>query len=89
MSRKLISVVAVLAFLSLSTAGTAQTRPLALHPVAPSGLFQDLSRWVSSGLADIWAKDGAAVDPNGAKHQATQRAFGPGRPAGRVGGEGK
>jgi hypothetical protein len=89
MSRKLSSVVAVLAFLSLSTAGTVQARPLDLRLATPSDALQDLSRWVSSGLASILAKDGITIDPNGGKHQEARRVPGPGRPAGRLVGESK
>jgi hypothetical protein len=87
MSRKLSSVVAVLAFLSLSSAGTAQTH-VTFRLATPSGVLLDLSRWVSSGLADILAKDGIGLDPNG-KHQGARRVPGPGRPAGRLVSESK
>jgi hypothetical protein len=82
MSRKMGSVAAVLAFLSLSTVGTVQAR-FTFH-LAPAVAFQDFSRWVSSGLAGISDKDGAAIDPNGAaKHQTPRRAPGGGKQAGK------
>jgi hypothetical protein len=86
MSRKLSSVVVVLAFLSLSAAAPVQAS--VAFRATPSSVFQDLSRWVS-GLAGILDKDGAAIDPNGAKHQGTRRAPGSCRPAGRMVGEAK
>jgi hypothetical protein len=86
MSRKLSSVVAVLAFLSLSSAGTAQTH-VTFRLATPSGVLLDLSRWVSSGLASLLAKDGITIDPNGGKHQEVRRAPGSERPAGRLVGE--
>jgi len=88
MSRKMGSVVAVLAFLSLSTAGAVQARPVALTLASSSGVLGDLGRWLSSGVADLLDKDGAAIDPNGAaKHQTARRAPGTGKQAGKGQGE--
>jgi hypothetical protein len=68
MSRKLSSVVAVLACLGLLAGGTLQARPLAAPAAAaPTGLFQEICRWVSSGVAPIAAKAGVEMDPNGNK----------------------
>jgi hypothetical protein len=86
MSRKLSSGVAILAFLSLSMAVPVQacvTSP----PATPSGVLLDLSRWVSAGLADLLAKDGAGFDPTGAKHQVTHGAPGAGKQAGKGAGQ--
>jgi hypothetical protein len=84
------SVVAVLAFLSLSTAGAVQARQIALRPVASSSFLQDFSLWVTSRLADVWAKDGITIDPNGTKHVGVQRVSGgPERSPGRLAGESK
>jgi hypothetical protein len=88
MSRKMGSVVAVLAFLSLSTAGAVQARPVAYSPAAPS-VAADLGRWLSSGLAAILNKDGIGLDPNGTKHATTRRVPGVGTQHGRVVSEGK
>jgi hypothetical protein len=83
MSRKMSSVVAVLAFLSLSAAGPVQAS-VAFHLATPSGVLLDLSLWASSGLASVLAKDGIGLDPNGGKHQGARRAPGFQRPAGRL-----
>jgi hypothetical protein len=74
MSRKLSSVVAVLAFLSLSLAGAAQARPLAA-PAAESFL-QRLCHWVAAGV--IRGKEGPGMDPNDHKRQrsAPELSFG-------------
>ena len=88
MSRKLISV-AVLAFLSLSTAGAVQARPAASPAASPSGFAGTLLRWVSSGVSGLFNKDGIGLDPNGAKNYAVHRAPGAGTPHGRAAGEGK
>ena len=63
MFRKLLSAIAVLAGLSLLTAGAAQARPLAAGP-AP-GFFQELWRWVAYGGSEILEKEGPGMDPNG------------------------
>jgi hypothetical protein len=68
----LSSVVAVLAFLSLSLAGAAQARPLAAPAAVPSELFQQLWQWMGSGLSCLLNKDGVGMDPNGAKRQETR-----------------
>jgi hypothetical protein len=84
MSRKMGSAVAVLAFLSLSTAGAVQARPIAFGQASPSSVAADLGRWLSSGLAAILNnKDGAAIDPNGVRKQDTYRIPGAGRQPGR------
>jgi hypothetical protein len=83
MSRKLSSVVAILAFLSLSLAGATQARPLAAPAAAPSGLLHQIVQWTNAGLASLLDKDGVAVDPNGAKHQVVRWAGGePGKARG-------
>ena len=84
MSRKMGSFVAVLAFLSLSTAGAVQARPVTLNLASPSGVLMDIGRWVSSGVAGLLNKDGAAIDPNGMKKQGTRRVPGAGAPHGRT-----
>ena len=84
MSRKMVSVVAVLAFLSLSTAGAVQARPVALNLVSPAGALADLGRWLSAGVAGLLSKDGAAIDPNGTRKQGTRRVPGSGTPHGRT-----
>jgi hypothetical protein len=71
MSRKLSSVVAVLAFLSLSLAGAAQARPLVAPAATPSNLFQQICRWLSSNAATIATKTGVEMDPNGHKSRIT------------------
>jgi hypothetical protein len=92
MFRKLYSVVAVIAVLSLLTGGAVQARPLAACPAAPAGLFQELYHWVASGLGSIGEKEGGAMDPNGNKHYSApsiSRAHGarvsPDRVAGKAG----
>ena len=65
MFRKLLSVVAIPALLSLLTAGALQARPLTVHAEALPG-FQELWRWVTSG-PEMWTKEGGAMDPNGQK----------------------
>jgi hypothetical protein len=84
--------VAALAVLSLLTSGAVQARPLAAHPGAPAGFFQELCRWVASGLVPIWEKEGGAMDPNGNKRHvipSVSRAHGawvgPDRVAGKAG----
>ena len=69
MSRKLSSIVAVLAFMVLLAAGAAQARPLAAPAASASGLFQQIWQWVGSGPFPIAAKAGAEMDPNGNKSQ--------------------
>lgn len=69
MFRKLLSLVAVPAFLSLLTASALQARPLAVHPEAPAGL-RELWHWVTSG-PEGWTKEGGAMDPNGQKNQGS------------------
>lgn len=66
MSRKMISVAAVLALLSILTAGAAEARPLAAGPSA-GAFVQELWAWAASGLVPIPVKDGSAADPNGLK----------------------
>lgn len=88
MSRKMGSVVAVLAFLSLSTAGSVQARPVA-SVESPSGLAGGLLSWISSGVASLLNKDGIGLDPNGTKHETTRRSPGTGTQHGRMAGEGK
>ena len=66
MFRKMLSVVAIPAFLSLLTAGTLQARPLAVHTGAPT-IFQELWRWVASGAPENLQKEGPGMDPNGNK----------------------
>ncbi|HEX4494378.1 MAG TPA: hypothetical protein VIE43_01810 [Thermoanaerobaculia bacterium] len=83
MSRKLSSVVAVLAFLSLSLAGAAEARPLAAPAAESVGLLHQIMRWADAGLSSLLDKDGVAIDPNGAKHQVVRRAGGePGKARG-------
>jgi hypothetical protein len=65
MFRKLLSVVAIPAFLSLLAAGALQARPLAVHTGEPAGL-RELWHWVISG-PEMWTKEGGAMDPNGQK----------------------
>ncbi len=65
MFRKLLSVVAIPAFLSLLTAGALQARPLTGPTGALAG-FQELWHWVTSG-PEMWTKEGGAMDPNGNK----------------------
>ena len=65
MFRKLLSVVAIPAFLSLLTAGALQARPLTVHTGPLTGL-QELWHWVTSG-PEMWTKEGGAMDPNGNK----------------------
>ena len=67
MSRKLSSLVAVLAFMGLLAAGAAQARPLAAPAASASGLLQQICRWVGSSLAPIAEKAGGEMDPNGNK----------------------
>jgi hypothetical protein len=67
MSRKLSSVVAVLAFMSLLAAGAAQARPLAAPAASAAGLFQQICGWLGPGSAPIAAKAGGEMDPNGNK----------------------
>jgi hypothetical protein len=66
MFRKLLSVVAIPAFLSLLTAGALQARPLAVHAGAPT-IFQELWQWVASGALGSLTKEGPGMDPNGTK----------------------
>ncbi len=66
MSRKMISLAAILAFLSIVTAGAAEARPLAAGPSA-GAFVQELWAWAASGLAPMLTKDGSAADPNGLK----------------------
>jgi hypothetical protein len=88
MSRKLGSVVAVLATLGLLTAASVEARPLAAPAVTPSGLAGTLLHWMSSGLATVLNKDGAGFDPNGAKkNERIHQAPGVGKPAERGMGE--
>ena len=89
MSRKMVSVVVVLAFLSLSTAGAVQARPLALSLASPAGALVDLGRWLSAGVAGLLNKDGIGLDPNGTKHETTRRSSGAGTQHGKGAGEGK
>jgi hypothetical protein len=89
MSRKMGSVVAVLAFLSLSTAGAVQARPVARSLASQSGALADLGRWLSSGVAGLLNKDGIGLDPNGTKHETTRRSPGGGAQHGKGAGEGK
>ncbi len=89
MSRKMGSFVAVLAFLSLSTAGAVQARPVTLNLASPSGVLMDIGRWVSSGVAGLLNKDGIGLDPNGTKHETTRRSPGAGTQHGKVASEGK
>jgi hypothetical protein len=89
MSRKLSSLVAVLAFMGLLAAGAAQARPLAAPAASASGLIQQICQWLGSGLAEIRGKDGVGIDPNGFKHQSNRRVSGTGIEPGRLGGEGR
>jgi hypothetical protein len=66
MFQKMISVAAVLAFLSILTAGAAEARPLAAGPSA-GAFVQELWAWAASGLVPMPTKDGSAADPNGLK----------------------
>ena len=66
MFRKLLSVVAIPAFLSLLTAGALQARPLTVHTGALAGL-QELWHWVASGRPENLQKEGPGMDPNGNK----------------------
>jgi hypothetical protein len=70
MFRRLLSAVAVLACLSLLTAGAVEARPLAAHP-GPCGFFQELWQWMSTGGPAIPEKEGPGMDPNGIKHHRT------------------
>jgi hypothetical protein len=82
MFRKMISVAAVLAFLSILTAGAAEARPLAAGP-SVGAFVQELWAWAASGLAPLPTKDGSAADPNGLKRHPvhSSRAADTGRQA--------
>ena len=86
MSHKLGSVVAVLAFLSLSTAGTVQARPVATPLAGSSGLLGGIFHWMSSEMP-ITAKAGGEMDPNGNKSRVNRvkgaHEASPGRAAAR------
>jgi hypothetical protein len=67
MLRKLLSVVAALACLSLLTAGAVHARPLATPKGAPE-ILQQLWQWVTSAGSGSLEKEGPGMDPNGQKH---------------------
>jgi hypothetical protein len=69
MFRKMLSVAAILAFLSASTAGPCQARQVADWP-APTGFLQEIWHWAVSGPVSIFMKDTSNLDPNGLKSAA-------------------
>ena len=69
MFRRMLCVAAVLALLSVLTAGAVEARPLAAGP-APAGFLQELWQWAVSGLAPVLNKDTSQMDPNGLRYHA-------------------
>ena len=65
MSSKIRCVAAALAILLLLSAGAAHARPPGAARMMPAVSFESLWKWMASGWASLWAKEGSEMDPDG------------------------